>query len=222
MKFPNAARGFNKIFIAEILSLISVVAMIVGGGIFVGGLALGNVVQNADGWFLSGSIGAIICGVVAVVLAVISFFMTIVGYINASHDDVNFKTALIFLLISIVLSIVSVAFSTKSFSSFIYSLSTLCTTIATIFVIAGGVKFADQLNRGEVSRTGSTVLKLIIVIEIATFVIGVVSTFLRNNVVLTVSAILFIAIQVLNLIKYITYLVFLNKAKKMFAKAKKF
>lgn len=220
MKFPNAAKGFKKIFTAEILNLISFLCLIIAALVLAGSIGVAvnlNSVNAGKATFIGGAVGAVLLIVAFFVLHIVAFIMNLVGYINARHDDNNFATALVFLILSIVFAAISGILYKNGAGSVLFSLSTLSNTIATIFVIAGGVKIADQLNRGDVSRKGSLVLKLIIAIELLSFTASMITTFMGGMTAGVTALVLLVVSLVLIIVKYITYLVFLSKAKNMLA-----
>lgn len=221
MKFPNAAKGVKRIFTAEILELISTICMVVAVVLLILGLVAGNKDTDSGLAVAGGSwMIALIFMLAWVVLSVIAFIMNLVGIINASHDESNFKSALFFLIVSIVSVILSSVFvNTNSMaSSLLYSLYSLMNVFVTIFVIAGGVKLADKLNRGDISTKGTNVLKLIIVVNILSLISMLVSTFMGGMMVSVTAAVLSLVALVLNIVQYFMYLSFLSKAKKMLAK----
>lgn len=221
MSFPNAAKGVKRIFTAEILKLFAYICLIIGvitTAILY--LSDGNETFNsAAAVSLGALVVSVIMAITYVVLLVTSFIMNLVGYINARNDNENFKTALVFLSVGIVFSVVQVFLVNKGIGSIMYSLSTLSETLATIFVIAGVMQIAFQLGREDISKKGATVLKLIIAVECITFVLSFFSTFFRNeaNSFSSTSVLLLGASILINFIKYILYLLFLSKSKRMLA-----
>lgn len=221
MSFPNAAKGVKRIFTAEILKLFAYICLIIGvitTAILY--LSDGNETFNsAAAVSLGALVVSVIMAITYVVLMVTSFIMNLVGYINARNDNENFKTALVFLSVGIVFSVVQVFLVNKGIGSIMYSLSTLSETLATIFVIAGVMQIAFQLGREDISKKGATVLKLIIAVECITFVLSFFSTFFRSeaNSFSSTSVLLLGASILINFIKYILYLLFLSKSKRMLA-----
>ncbi|MBK6087395.1 hypothetical protein [Ruminococcus difficilis] len=222
MSFPNAAKGIKKIYRAEILKLISYIclffAAVTGAIAF---LSTSDDVTSASSEALSmgGFIGAILFGAAFGILMIIAFILNLVGYINARNDNENFKTALVFLIVSIVFSIISVIVLHNGLSNIIYSMATLSETLATIFVIAGVMQIANQLGRDDVNKKGATVLKLIITAEVISFILTFISTFLRGGTTDIISTALFLASLVVTFIKFVMYLSFLSKSKKMLQEA---
>lgn len=227
MRFPNAAKGVKRIFSAEILNLLAKIFLAVAVVIVVIGYAgavgtAGNAgIENSEAALdvMGGSILiAAIFALAWVVLGIIGFIMNIVGIVNASHDEPNFKSALLFLIVGIVTAILAGIFYNSGFvSSLLYSLSNLLNLFVYIFVIAGVVKLADQMNRGDVSAKGTNVLKLIIVINILALIASLISTFMGGMVASVTAGVLLLVGIVLSIIQYFMYLSFLSKAKKMLA-----
>ncbi|MBQ3330576.1 MAG: hypothetical protein IJG87_05300 [Ruminococcus sp.] len=227
MKFPNAAKGVKKIFSAEILKLIGTIFLIVAAIIiavsFVGAVGTSggaSIAESEDALALLGG-GVLFAGIFAfawMVLTLIAFILNLVGIINASRDETNFKSALLFLIVGIVTSILAgVFYNNGTVSSLLYSVYNLVSLFVYIFVIAGAVKLADKLNRGDVSAKGTNVLKLIIVINILSLIANLIATFMGGMVASVTASVLFIVALVLGVIQYFMYLSFLSKAKKMLA-----
>ena len=152
------------------------------------------------------------------VLAFIAFIMNLVGIINASHDEQNFKSALFFLIVGIVTAILAgIFYNNGTVSSLLYSLYSLINLFVYIFVIAGVVKLADQMNRGDVSAKGTNVLKLIIVINVLALISSLIATFMGGMVASGTAGVLLLVGIVLSIVQYFMYLSFLAKAKKMLA-----
>lgn len=217
MSFPNAAKGIKRIYTAEILKLIGYICLILAA--IVGVVALAAPGDEASGTAetlsLGGFIGAIVLVVAFAILMITAFIMNLIGYINARNDNENFKTALVFLIVGIVFTGISLFVINNGLSSILYSLSTLSETLSTIFVIAGVMQIARQLGREDISKKGTTVLKLIITTEVISFILSFISTFLRGGTTEIVSTVLLLASLLVTFIKYIMYLSFLSKSKKM-------
>lgn len=217
MSFPNAAKGIKRIYTAEILKLIGYICLILAAIVGVVALAApGDEASSAaETLSLGGFIGAIVLVVAFAILMITAFIMNLIGYINARNDNENFKTALVFLIVGIVFTGISVFVINNGLSSILYSLSTLSETLSTIFVIAGVMQIARQLGREDISKKGTTVLKLIITTEVISFILSFISTFLRGGTTEIVSTVLLLASLLVTFIKYIMYLSFLSKSKKM-------
>lgn len=218
MRFPNAARGVKKLFTAEILSILSAVSLIVCV-VMMAFTVTGAAKTSANGQagFTLASLGASLIFLIAFfVLALISKILKLVGLLNASHDEKSFKTALFVLLFSIVLFIVAdILIGSHTAFNILYACSTLFEFFSLLFILAGIVKLADQMNRGDISKKGSGLVKLLLVIAVLSFVISIVSSFTGSleNSVLTV--VLTIVTLVLGVVESVMYISLLSKAKKM-------
>lgn len=237
MKFPNAAKGVKKIFTAEVLMLIGLLAIFVAG-IFALITLSASAEESAVGDFTA--IGSMVFLLVSFVLLIVAFILSIIGMVNASHDESSFKSALIFFIVCFVLSTVSSLLGNVSMvaGGILSLIGSVVDIFVTIFIIAGIVRLADRLNRGDISVKGSKVLKLLVVIKvvvlIATAVAGFMSGFSVSSISFVTSlvapseggsspsiavGIILIVSQVLGLVQYFIYLPFLSQAKKMLNKA---
>ena len=221
MKFPNAAKGVKKIFTAEILNLIGTIVMVIAAIVVAIGGAGAAGAQTEEGIALAlggGIMVALIFIAVYMILAIIAYIMNLVGIINASKDETNFKSALIFLIVGIVTTILVAVFRNNPVVySMLLSLGNLMNVFVNIFVIAGGVKIADKMNRGDISTKGTNVLKLIIVVAILSLIASLISSFMGGMVASVTAAVLLIVSLILNIIKYFMYLSFLSQLKKSLA-----
>ncbi|MBQ3285662.1 MAG: hypothetical protein IJH40_08485 [Ruminococcus sp.] len=227
MRFPDAAKGVKRIFSAEILNLLAKIFLTVAAVIIAvsmlgaaGTAGDAGIANSEDAMAVMGG-GILIAGIFALawlVLALIGFIMNIVGIVNASHDEVSFKSALLFLIIGIFSAgLAGIFYNNPTLSSLLYSLYSLLTLFVYIFVIVGIVKMADQMNRGDVSARGSNVLKLVIVINILALIASLIASIMGGVTASVVASVLFVVALVLNIVQYFMYLSFLSKAKKMLA-----
>ena len=214
MKFPNAFAGVKKIFTSEILSLIAAVAAFIAA--ILGFATIGAVAAESAVGAGASLIGLAIFGVASGILYIIAFILQIVGVSNAAKDEPAFKTALIFIIVGIVCSLVS-SFtqsngSATTISSIFSTLQQVASLGVTVFIIQGIINLADKLNNGEVSAKGATIFKIIICIYCIIIVAYIVSIFSA-----AIAGILTIIATVLSIVQYIVFLSFLAKAKKMLA-----
>ena len=93
MRFPNAAKGVNKIFIAEVFGLVGIISALAA---YVFLLIAGINSQGNEDAGASLALCAIICGIVGYVITVVAFILRIIGVVQAKKDEESFGTALIF------------------------------------------------------------------------------------------------------------------------------
>ena len=225
MKFPNAYNGSKKLFIAELISLIAAILLIVGAFV-----ALGSI-KTVDENTIDAAVGGVLGGagimLAAGIAAVVAFIIQLVGINACAKDEPTFKSALYAILAGIVASIASSAVSGKSamLGSIFSAVSSLASMIAIVFVIKGFMKLADQLGRSDVSSSGKTVMYatigLLAVSIILTFVSGLITpaeikTAADESSAKTGEIISLIA-SALSIIQSIIYLIFLKKSKDMLA-----
>ena len=172
MKFPNAANGVKKLFTAEILQIIAAVAL--AAAAIMGLVMLANAANENAGATLGFGAGTLVFSIGGAVVSLISFILTIVGLVKASKDDDGFKTALAFIILAVVATIVGSCF--QSSNTFIYNICTTLTKIAdlcvTCHVILGIINLADQIGDDAVAEKGRTLFKVIIAVYVIA-IIGV-------------------------------------------------
>ena len=214
MKFPNAYAGVKKIFTSEILSIISVAALLVAAIMLL--IGAGGAKAGSDTATVVGLGGAGLFSIAGSVIALIAFIFQIIGVSNASKDEPAFKTALIFIITGVICAIV--ASFTKdngnatTLSSIIDTVQNVSNLGVTVFIIQGIRNLADRLNNGAVSAKGATIFKIIIAIYALIIIASIVAIFS-----LTIAGIIAIIVPILNLIQYIFFLSLLAQAKKMLA-----
>ena len=206
MVYPNAYKGVKQILLAEILTIVSVI-LIVGGTI----LAVLGVGEESAVNALVGA-GVLIAGAVVVVAA---FLLQLIGVINGKKDEVNFRNALIFILLGIAISIA------KSFageSSGLYhgmeASTSFCSLFITYYILAAIESLAGKLNKEEVKALACKTRKLTCIAFSAAVLVELVATFIASPVVIAVLA---VAAAVLKIVAYLLFLKALIKAKAMLA-----
>ena len=215
MRYPNAFAGVKKIFTAEILSIISAVAVLVAA--LFGFTSVGAAVDgSATGAFASLG-GAAIFTLGAGIVAIIAFILNIVGINSAAKDEPTFKKALIAVLVGIIASVLSsVLSSQKTISSILSRASGCASVIVTIFVIMGIQALAKNLGNEEMIKKGNTTIKLVLCSYLISTVLGLIADIAQGPAGLTVTlVILAIVSAVFSIIEYVFYLRYLSAAKMM-------
>ena len=111
MKFPNAENGVKKLFTAEILQIIAAVAL--AAAAVMGLVTLANAANENAGATLGFGAGTLVFSIGGAVVSLIAFILTIVGLVKASKDDDGFKTALAFIILAVVATIVGSCFQSR-------------------------------------------------------------------------------------------------------------
>ncbi len=220
MRFPNAAVGVKRIFIAEILSLIAAVISFIAVIVGVGGVAAGLAAGSAGGALGAGA-GMLMLVAASGVLVIIGFIMNIVGIVNASKDEESFKTAIICLLVGIITSLIG------SFLSGVPVAAGICNVISkvadlavTILVITGIMKLAERLHNPAMVQSGSSQIKMIAVMYICSIVGSLIASLASGVIGTAIAGVISIVAGILGIIVYIVYLVYLSKAKDMLAQGR--
>lgn len=220
MKFPNAYQGVKKIFTAEILSLIGAACMIIFA-VF-GVVALAGMAAASGDTALTGGIGLAVFGLAGGILSLIGLLFLMIGTKRAAQDEPIFNQAYMYILCSLILTLASIIISSiwlyGTWDNMSTTVANILAMIATIFIINGVQNLAKQLNRPDMVATGNTYMILLIVVYAVQIIVRILPVFFGANAATSrVVGILSLAAEIVSLIVYILYLVFLGKAKKMLA-----
>ena len=218
MKYPNAAKGIKRIYIAEILS-ISAIVLSIGIRVIlaVGKVEMSNRTEEITQALRDANILApfAIFGIGMMVLLLLSYFFNLAGILKASKDEAGFKRALWVLLAGIAIDfIVSILQNSNDpLADWLKIPSTLCTMVVTLFVLQGIGRLAENLGKREISDMSARC-----------------RTFLISALILSVFAKVFVALQaaestmkttsgitsyLLEIIAYVFYIRVLKKARSM-------
>ena len=218
MRYPNAAKGIKKIYLAEILGilavLLAIVMMIMVAGSHVdtsiGGEEAAQALQAAN-------VGTpfVILGVAMMLLMLVSYFMNLSGIINASKDEEGFKRALWALLASIAFGVVAAILekSNAKVASWLKVPSTLFELVVTIYVLEGIGNLARNLGKNDIadlSKQCRTWMMCSLILSAAAEMFVALGT--TGSALSTTSG---IAAGLLQIVAYVVYRRVLNKARLM-------
>lgn len=218
MRYPNAAKGIKKIYLAEILGILALVLAIVVA-IMVAGSHVDTSIsgEEAAQALQAANVGTpfVIVGVVMMLLMLVSYFMNLSGVINASKDDEGFKRALWALLANIAFGVVAAILenSNAKVASWLKVPSTLFELVVTIYVLEGIGNLARNLGKNDIadlSKQCRTWMMCALVLSAAAEVFVALGT--TGSVLNTTSG---IAAALLQIVAYVVYLRVLNKARLM-------
>ena len=218
MRYPNAAKGIKKIYLAEILGILALMLAIVMA-IMVAGSHVDTSIsgEEAAQALQAANVGTpfIILGVAMMLLMLVSYFMNLSGIINASKDDEGFKRALWALLASIAFGVVAAILenSNAKVASWLKVPSTLFELVVTIYVLEGIGNLARNLGKNDIadlSKQCRTWMMCALVLSAAAEVF--VSLQAAESTLKTTSG---IAASLLGIVAYVVYLRVLNKARLM-------
>ena len=218
MKYPNAAKGIKKIFVAEILSIVAAVLLLA----IVIMMATSNVDTSMSGEAVTqaletAKVGApfAILSIAMMVFMLASYVLNFIGIATASKDEAGFKRALWMLLESLACGIgADVLENTHArVADWLKVPSTLFELVVTIYVLEGIGSLARNLDNKQIadmSAQARTWLMCALVLASAAQVFVALGT--AGSVLNTTSG---IAAALLQLVAYVVYLRVLNKARQM-------
>lgn len=217
MRFKHAAKGVTKIFLAE---LFSVFAFCFIGAALVLALVFGALKEMPD----TALVGFFVSVVSAAVLLLGSGVLKVVGYIQAAKDEEGFVRAIICAIVALVLGIIASLFHTQTGAlAWVHTILSAAALLAQMFVliaaIGGLISLSEQCRRVDMVRRGNTILMIVEVIYVLTF-IGIIlqqlfGVIVDKAVVASITAALGILIIVLMVIQTFLLLGYLKKAGKM-------
>lgn len=212
MSFPHAAKGISKIFISELITLISGIAL------FVMLMLSAAKVKGTENGIL---IGLSIAGAVFVV----AFILKVIGYFQAARDEERFTRAIIFAVIFVVLLIAANFLQSQKdvVMQWIYTIILVAAeTMQLMFWVStiGGMGELSYKCRDEgLVRRGNTILKILSAIYTLNVILIILNRifvfFLSDKITGTISMIITAVVAVLSLIQYILYITYLANVSGM-------
>ncbi len=218
MKYPNAAKGINKIYIAEILSIfgavLTIVMVIMASANHVNLSSSGEEAAQA---LQAAKIGApfVIVAVVMMLVMLAAYILNLVGIINASKDEAGFKRALWVLLASMAFSIAASILENGNprIANWLKVPSTLFELVVVIYVLEGIGNLASNLGKKQIvdmyAQCRTWFMCALILAAAAQIFVSIGDTGSALN---TTSG---IASGLLQIAAYVFYLRVLNKARLM-------
>ena len=213
MKYPNAFKGVKKIWIAEILMLIVAVLGIVS--VFV--IAANSVVIDDVLAIDAGAADAVgFITLSTAIIALIAFFLNLLGLIVAQQDEESFRTALYVTLVGVVTSVISAIWSTNVILvRWMDVITTLCNLFASYYVLTGIASLANTYPDTETRDLALKSRTWLMGTFCATAIMKIILSIFNIQSGTTFATILGIVGLVLEIVSYILYLRALNRGKNM-------
>ena len=218
MKYPNAAKGIRKIWLAEILGILGVVLAIalvfmVASNHIDTSMSGEEAVQAMEAAKIGGPV--LVLGIGMMLLMVVSYILNFVGIFNASKDEEGFKRALWVLLACIVFGLAAgfLENSNPKVANWLKVPSTLFELVVAIYVLEGIGSIATSLGRQDVAKLSAqsrTWYMCALVLSAAAEVFVALGT--TGSVLNTTSG---VAAGLLQIVAYVIYLRVLSKARQM-------
>lgn len=211
MKFPNAVKGVRKLFVAELIEVISLILFFVASVLVAlpGGSDPNSALATASATIT----------IVVGIAGLIAFIIQLVGLFQGKKDEANFGYALWVILVSILLAVagIGLGFIQQGWATNvvnyldvaqrILSVLLLCFILTGISVLADKVGQKDYAARGRILRFIFSILLLVGgTIRLLT------SIFRTNAIAVDVIGYIGIAGAAIELIASIWYLIYLGKA----------
>lgn len=202
MQYSNAKKGIGLIFSAAILELIA--------AIFSGLVLVLSKYEGLSKFFLAGF------ALVALVMVIVAAIQYIRGIAIASRDEYNFRQAILFVVFEIIFVIVSVILTSLKITEIPFAdfISSAFECLVVIFICYGISSIFRSLGKDELSRKGiSTATVYVIAFLLGKCVQMLVSTGAFSPIDVAVDIIAVIVFIVLDIVAYIKFLTYLGKAR---------
>lgn len=138
----------------------------------------------------------------------------ILGLYKASGDDESYRTALMFIAISVVVNLIAGFLEPGILTSLLSVVATILSLLAVIQVCTTTSNLLHSVGNEALSQRGSTVIKLYVVctvVSLACSVLGVIP------IVNIVAGLVSIVAAIAQLVGYVLYLMFLYSSSKALA-----
>ena len=225
MRFPNAYEGVKKLFTSQILQIIAGALLLIAAfslvitGVAASGASNGGQVTDAEAIGILGAAGISgVFGIGGLVVSIVAFVLMILGLNKGKIDEPNFKNALICIIASLVISIIS-GFVPGVGGKIISEIGNIASFIANIFIIFGVRHLAIEVNDSAVEKKSNTLLYIIIAVNVLAIIAGIIAAVTTSNTGSSISSILSSIASILNIVSIVLFLVLLAKAKNMLAAA---
>lgn len=218
MKFPNAAKGIKKIFNAEILNLIALIATSI---LLILSVVLASLTESDNDATMGVlAISILVFGAVAGVMGIIALILMIVGTIQTAKDEPSFKMIIYLAVLNIIVAIIAALFSGNQFvNNLANGFNSVVSFITSILVVIGVANLARQLLNTELAEKCAKLLRVIIWVGMLSLMTRFFSIFWGSKVALVIIIFLGVISIILSIIQYILYLSMLSKAKKILAES---
>lgn len=218
MKFPNAAKGIKKIFNAEILNLIALIATSI---LLILSVVLASLTESDNDATMGVlAISILVFGAVAGVMGIIALILMIVGTIQTAKDEPSFKMIIYLAVLNIIVAIIAALFSGNQFvNNLANGFNSVVSFITSILVVIGVANLARQLLNTELAEKCAKLLRVVIWVGMLSLMTRFFSIFWGSKVALVIIIFLGVISIILSIIQYILYLSMLSKAKKILAES---
>ncbi len=215
--FPNAASGVKKIYIGTIIAIAGVAAAGLATVIvyaFAGGMTVG-----IEGAFLNAFTASPLLalssflGTVGGLAAIAAWVLQLIGILQATKDEENFKTVLYLIIAGIAVGFIGTIFSANAFFAQLFQIAAdVISLMTTIMIINSINNLAEQLRNTEIQERGNNVIRLVVITLglsiLARFLLMVLGGVFFNALALLLA----LAMIVLHVVQLIIYIMYLNQA----------
>ena len=219
MSYPNARKGFKKLFASEILQLFSVILAVVCSVLLV--LSASSADSGDELRLGVMGIGILVFGGCTALLVIAAMILNVIGVIQTSKDESSFKAVIYVVIVGIAAAVAIAVFDiflsdgNIALNNFLQVVSDMVNAITTILIIQGISNIAEKIGDAVVIKKGQFLFHLIICIALASIFMKAVMMCIPDAAASAAEIILQLITAVLSIVQYIVYLSFLGKASTM-------
>ena len=219
MIFPNAFKGVKKIYLAQFLMILC--AVLAFASLFVlawNNVDLQNVTEEAIAASNMSTAAAGIAGglsLASMLLLIVAFVLELLGVINGTKDDDNFKTALAAIGINVVLNVLKTVLKSDFMTEWADTGTNIFNFLATWYILTALMSLAEKLNNSDVKNLANNTRNILV----GTYLVSVAAEVACNllgdagTAVTIIGAVAVVA----EIVSYLFFLRALSQSKKMLA-----
>ena len=212
MKYLNAEKGIKKVYLSQLFAIFAAVLI---GGTEMLTAAYKNIFNMSASELKLIPVLSVIVGVILLGAVITSLIIGMIGYYQASKDELLFRNSIFCALISGALTLVGELFQIPN--GMLYTIFTTSATIVEMFVmvfaISGILNLSENCGRGDLSEKGGMLLKIMLVIYIISAVNAlIIRIFELSDKAKIVSFIINAIDSVLIVTRYMLYLKYLHNS----------
>ena len=220
MKFPNAYKGVKKLFICELILIITGILFVVAAILAAVGIKNEGALLAAGGMILGTGIAAIVV-----------FILQLVGLHQGGKDEILIKNAFFATILGILVGVVSSTLgglknqtdALKIVVTILDSVETLATLFASYYVLLGISSLSGKLSDKAMEKEGKSLANWVVCLFAVSIVLDVLGGIFKAlpsspewlNVI---AAILAIGAAIAELVVYVVTVLYYKKAVKMLKK----
>ena len=219
MRYPNAQAGIKKVYVAEILTLVMALLVLVGAVMaLVGVEGEGTLSDDAVAGTILGG-GALL--LVSAVIGIISIIINLIGLHRGGKDEPGMRYAFIMAILALASSVAGGALTANgsaSIGNMLSDLTGLFNFLVVAFVISSVIRLAELLGDQRMIGKGHRLSAVILLSLLGSLILNILPALFHMDMSDNITGIIGLVSALAAVLAYILYLGFLRNAVKMLKK----